>query len=276
MRHVPRPVDPIEHAHLRDAAGFTPPVHRYAPGPALADLVRRYWMPVWSLPPGAVSSQRVLQYPVCLVVVADSYARLIGVSTGLSVKELSGTGWALGALLQPAAGALLLGRPVAELTDGHVDLAAVPGIDGDGLTDRVRGIVAAAPEDPVRRLAAVTAMEAELSGLLPVDDEGRLVNAVVEYIEGDSDVRRVRQVCAKFDLGERTLQRLLARRLGLHPKWLIQRRRLQDAAARLRTDAVDLARTAAELGYADQAHFTRDFTAVTGLTPGGFVAERRT
>ena len=35
------------------APGYTPPIHRFAPDPALADVVRRYWMPVWSLPPGA-------------------------------------------------------------------------------------------------------------------------------------------------------------------------------------------------------------------------------
>lgn len=271
----PRAIDPVEHAHLRDATGFSPPVHRYAPGPGLADLVRRYWMPVWSLPPGAVSRQRVLQYPVCLVVVADSYARFYGVSTGLSVKELSGDGWALGAMLQPAAGEMVLRRPVTEVTDGFVELADMPGVNGAGLTERIRAAVRDAPEDPVRRLAAVGVLERELERLLPVDDEGRMVNAIAEYVEGDPDVRRVRQVCAKFDIGERTLQRLLARRIGLHPKWLIQRRRLQEAAARLRTDSGDLARVAAELGYADQAHFTRDFRTVTGLTPGDYAAEPR-
>jgi AraC-like DNA-binding protein len=266
----PRAIDPVEHAHLRDATGFSPPVHRYAPGPGLADLVRRYWVPVWALPPGTVSRQRVLQYPVCLVVVADSYARLYGVRTGLSVVELSGTGWAVGAMLQPAAGASVWGAPVTELTDRHVDLTEAPGVDGAGLTDRVRAVMGS---DAASRLAAVAHMERELERLLPVDDEGRLVNAIVEYVEGDPEVRRVRQVCAKFDIGERTLQRLLARRLGLRPKWLIQRRRLQEAAARLRTGSGDLARVAAELGYADQAHFTRDFRTVTGLTPGDYAAE---
>ena len=32
---------------------------------------------------------------------------------------------------------------------------------------------------------------------------------------------------------------------------------------------------AALLGYADQAHFTRDFSRVTGTTPGRFAAAHR-
>lgn len=45
-------------------------------------------------------------------------------------------------------------------------------------------------------------------------------------------------------------------RLGRGPKWLIQRRRLHQAAERLRFRAapLDLAVAAAALGYADQAH----------------------
>ena len=63
---------------------------------------------------------------------------------------------------------------------------------------------------------------------------------------------------------------------GCTPKWLIQRRRLHEAAERLSgEERPDLARVAADLGYADQAHFGRDFRAVTGLTPGAFAAEPR-
>ena len=274
-RSADRSTDPIEHAHLRDRAGFSPPVHRFAPSPDLEDLVRRFWVPVWSLPPGTSTVQRVLQYPVCLVVVAHDYARLIGVHTGLSTRELTGTGWAVGALLQPAAGFLLLRRPVRELTDGFVDLAAVPGLDGARLTRAVRDAAGPDPADPDRQRAATALLEDALRPLLPVDEEGRLVNAIVAAVEDDPAVRRVGEVCERFGLGERALQRLCARRLGLHPKWLIQRRRLQEAAAALREQDVDLAGIAADLGYTDQAHLTADFRTVTGLTPGAFAAERR-
>src|SRR6478736_9500068 len=150
IRHVPpnRRIDPTERAHLRDAAGYSPPIHRFAPTPELAGLVRRYWMPVWALPAGTRSVQRVLQYPICLLVVAHEYALLVGPTSGLSTQELAGTGWAVGTMLQPAAGQALIGRPVETLTDTAVPL---PDVD---LVDRVRAAVGADPDDPARRQAA--------------------------------------------------------------------------------------------------------------------------
>jgi AraC-like DNA-binding protein len=271
-----RRIDPTERAHLLDASGYTPPIHRFAPSPELAGVVRRYWMPVWSLPEGHRSVQRVLQYPVCLLVIAHDYALLVGPSTGLSTQELSGSGWALGTMLQPAAGSAVSGGSVDALTDRTVPLDQAPGLDGAALEAAVRQAVSDDPDDRQRQQAAVAVVESALGGLLPVDEEGELVNAVVEYVEGDSDVRRVGQVCEKFAIGERSLQRLTARRIGLTPKWLIQRRRLHEAAERLSgEERPDLAAVAADLGYADQAHFGRDFRAVTGLTPRRFAQEPR-
>ncbi|MGH3444921.1 MAG: helix-turn-helix domain-containing protein, partial [Nocardioidaceae bacterium] len=243
-------------------------------GAGLAELVRRYRVPVWSLPPATSTVQRVLQYPVCLLVISDSYAIMVGPDTGLGRQELAGEGWALGVMLQPAAGAMLLGGPVSRLADERMALDDVPTLDGSALTDRVRAALENAPTEPTAHRAAIVVLEAALDEVGTADDEGILVNRIVEYVEERPEVQRVGQVCEHFDIGERTLQRLTARRIGLSPKWLIQRRRLHDAAERLRSgDSVDLASVAMELGYADQAHFTRDFRTVTGLTPGGFARE---
>ncbi len=269
-------IDPTERAHLYDAAGYTPPIFRYTSGPGMAELVRRYWIPVWSLPPGASTVQRVLQYPVCLVVVSREYSLLVGVTTGLGRQELSGEGWAVGAMLQPAAGALLLGAPVSELTDTRLPLADLPGLDGAAVTDQVRAAMRGAPTAEASHHAAIEVLEQALERVGPVDEEGRLVNRIVSFVEDHSEVQRVGQICDAFGIGERALQRLTGRRIGLSPKWLVQRRRLHEAAGRLRAGArVDLAAVATDLGYADQAHFTRDFRTVTGLTPGAFAAEPR-
>jgi len=68
-------------------------------------------------------------------------------------------------------------------------------------------------------------MATSCGGSLPIDPEGVLVNEVVAFVEGHSDVTRMAQICAEFDLSEQALQRLVHRRIGLTPTWLIQRRR---------------------------------------------------
>jgi AraC-like DNA-binding protein len=266
--------DDIERAHLVDPTDRTWSISRASVSADLAALARRFWIPVWDVPEGHDSVQRVLQYPVCLIVVSDTYARFYGVVSGLSHTMLTGRGWAVGVMLQPATGHLLTGEPVRLMTDRHVDLTTVPAIDGAALTRGVRSAMRPDPHSPDAQAQAREVVEEALRPLLPVDDEGLLVNAIVEHVEGDPTVQRVGQVCEKFAITERSLQRLTARRIGLSPKWLIQRRRLHEAAERLRdTERPDLARVAADLGYADQAHFGRDWRAVTGVTPGEFAAE---
>lgn len=264
--------DDVERAHLIDPSDHTFSIERCAVSPDLSELARRFWIPVWSVPAGQTSHQYVLQYPVCLLVVSNSYARFYGVVSGLSSTALEGRGWAVGVMLQPAAGFLLTGAPVRHMTDRHVDLSAVTGLDATGLSDRVREAMANDPESSQGQAQARHIMETALRGLLPVDDEGRFVNAVVEHVENSPDLLRVDELCQRFDMGERALQRLLHKRIGLSPKWLIRRRRLQEGADRLREHHADLAAIAAELGYTDQAHFTRDFRSATGLTPGRFAA----
>jgi len=138
--------------------------------------------------------------------------------------------------------------------------------------ERVRAVMADDPHDVTAHRTAMATVEGALRRFLTVDPEGELVNAVVAYIEDDSDVLRVAQVCDRFSVSERALQRLVRRRLGLTPKWLIQRRRLQEAAERLRDGSTTQAEIASALGYADQPHLIRDFAQITGMTPGQFAA----
>src|SRR3712207_5205244 len=262
--HRPARSDPIERAHLKEPGDASHVMYRYPADPAFDGLLQRFWIPVWSVPAGQEAPQRVLRYPVSLVVVAPDYARFYGVVSGLSTTTLTGIGWAVGVMCAPAAGALLAGGPMSRYTDRHVDVAEILGAAGERLTARVREAMADDPHAPDAHGRAMDAFGDALRPFLPVDADGLLVNRVVDFVESDREVVRVAQVCERFDLPERALQRLVDRRLGLTPKWLIQRRRLQEAAERLRAAPVSLGEVAALLGYADQAHFTRDFARVTG------------
>jgi AraC-like DNA-binding protein len=265
-------MDRIERAHLKDPRDASHVMFRYEPDPQFRELLQRFWIPVWSVPPGREAPQKVLQYPVSLLVISADYARFYGVASGLSTTTLTGDGWAVGLMCAPAAGFLLARTPMAAYTDRFVDVGDVLGPAGARLTERVRDVMSGEPASGAAHRAAMDAFGEVLRPYLPVDAEGELVNRLVAYVESRSDVVRVAQVCAEFGLSERALQRLVSRRLGLTPKWLIQRRRLQEAAERLRTRSTPLSEVAAVLGYADQPHFIRDFAKVTAMTPGEFAA----
>lgn len=274
IRHVTSAAarDPVDRAHLTGASRPSPPIYRYPPSPPLRELVQRYWIPVWSL--AEPSTQSTLQHPVCLVVVSNTYARFYGVARGRSSVTLAGDGWAVGTLLTPAAGRLLLGRSVAEVTDSWLDLSSVLPPEYAGLVAAIRDAMADAPHDPGAHAAAIALVQSWLAVHLPVDDQGLLVNRLVTWLRDHPEVTRVSELARESGLSERTLQRLVEQRLGLSPKWLIQRRRLHDAVGTLKSGPPNLAEVAVELGYADQAHFTRDFTTVVGMTPGAFLRDQ--
>lgn len=264
----PRPLPELdERAHLHRPDDRSHRIWRYAPSPLLTELVERYWIPVWSLPAGAEAVQRVLQYPVALIVIDAAAARFAGVTSAMSSVTLEGDAYAVGVMFRPSAGALIVGGSMADWTDRTAALGEVLADDADALAIDVRAAMAADPHDPSAHLAALDGVERVLARFVPVDAEGLLVNEIVAWVEASSDVVRVSQLCERFDVGERALQRLTRRRLGITPKWLIRRRRLHEATEALRAGDMGIAEVAARLGYADQAHLTRDLRSVTDLTP---------
>jgi AraC-like DNA-binding protein len=95
-----------------------------------------------------------------------------------------------------------------------------------------------------------------------------LVQRIVAALLHDRTIARVDDVTEMFGVTPRTLQRLFQRYVGVSPKWVLRRYRLHEAAAGLaREQHRPWADVAAELGYFDQSHFIRDFTAAIGMTP---------
>ncbi|HKJ12212.1 MAG TPA: helix-turn-helix domain-containing protein [Ornithinimicrobium sp.] len=262
---------PVDRARLTQHAPLAPPVHRYAAAERHTSLVRHYWVPVWDIPPGQCVTEQVLQYPTCLVVVSDTYSRFYGVVPGRSQVELSGQGWAVGVALQPGAGMVMSGRTdLSDLLGTHIDVETLPAMAR--VVTSVRAAMTPDPASPASHARAIAVLEGELDALPAVSAEGREVTGWVSVVESDPEIRTVTELCELTGTSERRLQRVLRRYLGLTPKWLIQRRRLHEATDRLKQGATNggLAELAVELGYTDQAHFTRDFHRVTGYTPGAF------
>ncbi len=107
----------------------------------------------------------------------------------------------------------------------------------------------------------------------PLTEGAALARDLCERMAIDRSLLRAEDGAAALGVGLRTLERLFARHVGVSPKWVIRRYRLREAAEQLRsTPGIALAGLAASLGYADQAHFARDFKAVIGLSPRAFAA----
>jgi methylphosphotriester-DNA--protein-cysteine methyltransferase len=111
--------------------------------------------------------------------------------------------------------------------------------------------------------------ESLLCSVLPERDPvAEQAAALVSRITDDPGLRRVDELSAASGLTARTLQRLFADYVGVSPKWVMRRARLHEAAERADTgEPVDWAILASDLGYADQAHLTRDFTVTIGIPP---------
>lgn len=82
--------------------------------------------------------------------------------------------------------------------------------------------------------------------------------------------RTVAATVRALDVGERQMQRQFRAQVGLTAAQARRLQRMNEAVYALRSGAADgesLARLAAELGYADQAHMARELRALTGLPP---------
>ncbi|GAB7036311.1 helix-turn-helix domain-containing protein [Catenuloplanes niger JCM 9533] len=233
------------------------PTFTRVPAPAaVAELVRWFWIPRWDIQPGRSSRQQLLPFPACNLVVEGTAVELAGPSTRTSHRDLRGTGWAVGALLRPAAVPHFTADPAA-LRDASTV------VDAPDLVAAVRDAGPDAAPDVFAEWLAAT--------VPPPPREARLANEMADLIDADSEIRTVEDAAGRLGLSARTLQRLAARYVGLPPLAMIRRRRLQEAAVRLRADpSVTLADIAADLGYSDHAHLANEFRAVLGLTLGSY------
>ncbi|GAA2044005.1 helix-turn-helix domain-containing protein [Agromyces tropicus] len=265
---APRPGEPgvVADAGTAPPSGAVPVrMTRRVPSTSVADLVRHYWIPRWNLPPRRRATQRVLEYPSANLVVEEGAARVHGPSVGLATRRLEGRGQAFGALLQPGVASALTGVEARRLVG-----TSVPVDDAAAMAKAVDALVARGAD-----AAAAEAFEAWLGARRPVlDEEAGRIREVIAAAERDRAIVRVDQLAEVADVGVRQLERMVRDQLGLTPKWLVRRYRLQESADRLAgPDAPALAELAAELGYADQAHFTREFRAVIGVPPGAYARE---
>jgi AraC-like DNA-binding protein len=247
------------HEHFRYAEA--------APAAELAPFVAHHWIVRWDLRGREPHEQHVLPYPSVNVTFTAGRCRVAGVPRGRFSEVLRGTGRVFGTRFAPGGFRPFTSAPVVAVTGRFVPVAEFFGASGRRLAEAIL-----AADDAADDAAAAALMDAFLLSFGPRRTaEGDLVAAVVARIAGDPAIARVDQLAAESGVGMRRLQRVFQEYVGVGPKWVIRRYRLHEAAARAADGAgLDLVALAAELGYSDQAHLTRDFTALIGEPPARY------
>jgi len=178
------------------------------------------------------------------------------------LKDISRPVPSVGALLRPGAAAVLAGAPAGEFAGAHTPLADVW---GRAAVDTLGNSLAEKPFLASRLDLFEAALLPRLCGLRRVDP--RIAHAVTRL----SLVVPVSEVAAECGLSHRHFTQRFRAAAGLKPKLWGRVMRFGKALDRLAAEpAIAWAELAAAEGYADQAHFTRDFRAFAGLSPGDY------
>lgn len=234
---------------------------RYAPSPDLAFWIDWYWIVRWDLTGQEPRVQETIPHPSINLVLEKNASGIFGVATKKYTRVLAHAGLVFGIKFRPGAFHSFTTSPISDLTDSSRTIHEVFGVDDQTLETEVL----ASGSD----VAMINAAERFLRTHIPEKDENvAAVNQMVDYIVAHRDVTRVEDLARHFELSVRTLQRLFSRYIGLTPKWVIRRYRLQEAAEQLSLGSVsDWSRLALDLGYFDQAHFINDFRSLIGMSP---------
>jgi AraC-like DNA-binding protein len=199
----------------------------------------------------------------CVDLVWDGDERLYaaGPDTGPFATELHPGSVIVGLRLRRGLAGGALAHPANELRDARVPLEALWGRDASELAERL------ADAEGTGRKRAI--LEDALVRRLPrIDEPDPLVLRAIGEL--GKPAARVSSLSEAVFVSERHLRRLFHEAVGYGPKTLDRVLRFQRFLSRgpaVASGAEDLAGVAAELGYADQAHLTRECVRLAGLSP---------
>jgi AraC-like DNA-binding protein len=237
---------------------------RYTPSPDLAYFVEWYWIIHWDLRGQEPHTQDVLPYPSVNFAVEANQSGVFGVVTGKFTRTLVNSGRVVAAKFRPAGFIPFVQSPISQFTNKVTPIISVFGNQGDALE---RSILATEQDAD-----ALAQMEYFLHERMPQRDPNiAVVNEMIDCIIQDRTITRVDELVKHISMNKRALQRLFNQYVGISPKWVIQRYRLQDAADQLiKDEATDCTDMALRLGYFDLAHFIKDFKTIVGLPPAEY------
>lgn len=122
----------------------------------------------------------------------------------------------------------------------------------------------------------VNALETLLLSQHPIyDNKIDTIDRVLKIVEKSPLTQSVRDVARIFGRSERSLQLLFHQYVGVSLKWVIIRRRFLCTIEQVRSSGSNWTSAAAEAGYSNQSHFTREFKNIIGQSPSEYIKDNQ-
>jgi AraC-like DNA-binding protein len=241
------------------------------PLPALADLVRTVW--IQHIGPRPYAQRNLPTGGVELHCPVGGVPRLIGPLTGAIVEILAPGTTVVGVRFRPGVAAPLLGLPACELVDQAPDLDDIWSRDAVVLADLL--FAAGSPEAALATLQGyLVARRADTD--VPDPLVSRAVRQLMPWRIG-----HIGELSDHLAISQSQLRRRCHAAVGVGPKTLQRTLRFQGFLALVQSGerpspagaGEGLAALAAEAGYADHAHLSRECLRLTGLPPRAFLGD---
>jgi AraC-like DNA-binding protein len=264
---------------------YNPPAMTYrehAPAPRLAAIVDRIWTlegPFDSRDPGLAQGDQAVfpdGRPELILHFGDRFRRIethgsselqalsivAGQLTGPLVLRPTGRVSVLGVRLRPYGAAALLRAPQTDFI-GHT-------LDVELASPRLARALRSIRDDAASATEAVGLVQSRLVEHIAADRIDPAVRWAVDWIERRHGLVSIDRIASATGVTRRHLERrFLAKRLARIARFQRAVRTLES------TEASDRGtQTAASCGYADQAHFIRDFQEFARCTPSRHLLER--
>ena len=158
-----------------------------------------------------------------------------------------------------------LGLPLAELRD---EITLLEALDQPGLL-RLHARLYEAEALAVR----INLIEEWLLGRLALGKERDvLIPTSLTMLRARAGNLPIPELARELAISQRQLERLYQNQVGMSPKQYARLLRVETARLALkRTAGQSTTQLATELGFYDQAHFIREFSAVIGMTPYAYL-----
>ncbi len=194
---------------------------------------------------------------------------LVGPATTAVTERFAPGSVVVGVRFRTGAAPPLLGVGAIDLRDRELSLEDIWGRAGATVAERCADVPGGAG-GPGRLRVLVDALLQRLDDAPAADPVATRAASMLAAFPAPP----VRDLAGRFDLSERQLRRRVETAVGYPPRTLARILRFQrflGAARSSGSPGRDLARLAAETGYADQAHLTRDSRRLAGLPPGALL-----